>query len=824
MPDSSDELLSRIRDARPTNEAEVETKIVLHLLRLLGYTETDRADKPTIPMQFGRERMNKEPDFIIYDGAERAVTNALLTVEAKAPGVDMKQFADQVISYAVWAGTPCLLMCNGTTIAISRYVVGAKEPEWFTFALKTLEESLEKIRGLVGRSAALLFKERISFFLEYLPKIGDLHPREFLREYLERLRARFQLYAMLSPLEPPRAGQDVVPDIPIHVRWERKELSIVDSGIQELSDIVTKRPIRLAIQGAPGSGKSTLCRRLAHVIADTMLRTDTGIIPIFVDLSRGFPGSRKEAFAVACKDIGVRHFPELFDRSLEKARSIIILDGLDETRSSPTNSERQLQDLLSEIGDQSLLLTSRPHAMEPLRDMLRQREFRFGHVRDLLDEELRQILHRYIRDTRQSKSLLARSESGGIPDLHTPLIALMAIRVANELPEWATLSTFALFEKYIRVLHRFFNATTTRGRDLLADESATLCVHAQAAELLHASLHSGRMLTFEALRVELEKTCSPDSVLAWLNCGIATSRLGEATFVHESFSDFGFAYSLITAFRETGCAGLMLRNMPSGAYPMAASALTENDNELLSQCLEHASPRVRTRAINLLKHHTSSPVIIELVARLFDKEPSPKVRRGMASIMIEQSDGASEWLRERLFVSDRRQRRMFATLMRRTRSTAMRTQVLLMAETRVKKFALAAFHLAVQAEDLSQINRLVSLYARMGTSAKTGVCDELEAGDPTTAGTLARNLIPIEPSPEFIIRLLNCILMSKNDGLLDDAVLTHATEILSAVPRFGRGTLRRFRKLGRLISLVDTDRAAVKCFVEVCNELSQRTN
>ena len=110
----------------------------------------------------------------------------------------------------------------------------------------------------------------------------------------------------------------------------------------------------------------------------------------------------------------------------------------------------------------------------------------------------------------------------------------------------------------------------------------------------------------------------------------------------------------------------------------------------------------------------------------------------------------------------------------------------------------------------------------MGTSGKRVVCDELEAGDPRTAGTLARNLIPIEPSPEFIIRLLNCILISKNDGLLDDAVLTHATEILRAAPRLGRGTMLRFHKLQRLISLADTDRAAVKCFVEVCNELNQR--
>ena len=79
----------------------------------------------------------------------------------------------------------------------------------------------------------------------------------------------------------------------------------------------------------------------------------------------------------------------------------------------------------------------------------------------------------------------------------------------------------------------------------------------------------------------------------------------------------------------------------------------------------------------------------------------------MASIMIERSEEALEWLRERLLVSDRRQRRMFATLMRRTLNAAMRLQVLLPAEAGYTKFALTVFHLAVNAEDLSQINRLL---------------------------------------------------------------------------------------------------------------------
>src|SRR5687767_11528466 len=82
------------------NEAEVETKVLLHVFRLLGYTDHDRADKPPVPMAFGRERKVKHPDFIIYDGTERSLANALITVEAKAPGAPLEDAEDQARSYA----------------------------------------------------------------------------------------------------------------------------------------------------------------------------------------------------------------------------------------------------------------------------------------------------------------------------------------------------------------------------------------------------------------------------------------------------------------------------------------------------------------------------------------------------------------------------------------------------------------------------------------------------------------------------------------------------------------------------------------------------
>ena len=110
-------LLTAVQSANPANEAEVETKLLLHIFRLLGYTDTDRADKRPVTMSFGRERKTKAADFIIYDGSDRTAANALIAVEAKSPGEPLADAEDQVKSYALWAGTPFYMACNGGTVA-----------------------------------------------------------------------------------------------------------------------------------------------------------------------------------------------------------------------------------------------------------------------------------------------------------------------------------------------------------------------------------------------------------------------------------------------------------------------------------------------------------------------------------------------------------------------------------------------------------------------------------------------------------------------------------------------------------------------------------
>ena len=72
------ELITIIKSARPVNEAEVETKIVLHIFQLLGYSDKDRADKKPVKMRFGRETTTKVADFAVYYGEGRDFEDALI--------------------------------------------------------------------------------------------------------------------------------------------------------------------------------------------------------------------------------------------------------------------------------------------------------------------------------------------------------------------------------------------------------------------------------------------------------------------------------------------------------------------------------------------------------------------------------------------------------------------------------------------------------------------------------------------------------------------------------------------------------------------------
>lgn len=200
-------LLDQISLVKPTNEAEVETKILLHIFRMLGYTDIDRADKPSLAMHFGREKKHKQPDFIIYDGYERTMSKALISVEAKAIGESLKDAEFQVISYAAWAGTPFYVVCNGESLLAAKYIPGVEKPKTIKFNICEITTFWPELDDFLRRSEVILEKERINFIVNNSVKIEELPASEFFKEYLIQLAARFaKLKEAKEALKPPLPG------------------------------------------------------------------------------------------------------------------------------------------------------------------------------------------------------------------------------------------------------------------------------------------------------------------------------------------------------------------------------------------------------------------------------------------------------------------------------------------------------------------------------------------------------------------------------------------------------------------------------------------
>lgn len=643
VPDAT-ELLEQIASAKPANEAEVETKIVLHLLRLLGYSDSDRADKVTVRMRFGREVLEKIADFILYNGAERSLPNALLCIENKRIGESLSGADEQVRSYATWAGTPFTMACNGETIMVAQFLPGAGVINSTTVRVADLPAEFERIRCMIGRAEAVLAKERISYITTYLPEVENLPAAEFFREYLSRLAQRFSsLRTDVFPLAPPSHRNSQHLQIPVHVQSLRRDSR--KYSVSEFTDLLANRGQYLFVEGPPGSGKSTFCRRVVSELAERCLDATLNIpMPLYLDLSRGIPASILAAFHNACEDLGVRVFPELFKRSLEASKVVLLLDGLDELPSSIFTTP-DLANLIDVDEVAGAMITTRPGCTNKT---TKKRQFVQFTVPPLSDEEIQSVLARYLLDPCKAEVILRSVEQGRTPDIRSAMTALMAIRVANELPEWDRLSTFELYMHYVGALHTYFNATTVRGSIDLGSVSLDELLHvlSEAAFECAESQQAGYTVSLGELSSRLI-TKYGASATALLNCGLLSSKNEHSVFVHRTFQEFGLAFRLIQEFRLRGGGGLNHPYITDDAYRIAASALTSADEPKLVEAISNKDKHIRKRVANLLLYTTISSEISDVILQQLPTESSIKVWAKLAFILIRsRAHGFRPWLQK----------------------------------------------------------------------------------------------------------------------------------------------------------------------------------
>lgn len=153
--DALDPWFDEIARKEFATEKEVEIRFIVPLLERLGYSEDDRADGFPIEIVVGTKRTMTEADFVLFDGRNRSMDNALLVIEAKRTTKRVKDFISQARSYAMFMGTPYYMVTNGDDILVFHYQSPLEaDRQVFTGQRATLRESFQELFGIIGKPHA----------------------------------------------------------------------------------------------------------------------------------------------------------------------------------------------------------------------------------------------------------------------------------------------------------------------------------------------------------------------------------------------------------------------------------------------------------------------------------------------------------------------------------------------------------------------------------------------------------------------------------------------------------------------------------------------
>jgi hypothetical protein len=712
------------------------------------------------------------------------------------------------------------MACNGESILVAQFLPGAGVVNSTMVRVADLPTQFDLIRRMVGRAEAVLAKERISYITTYLPEVENLPAAEFFREYLSRLSQRFSsLRTNVIPLAPPSHRDSQHLQIPVHV--QKLKGNSIGYSVSEFADLLATRDQYLFVEGPPGSGKSTFSRRVVSDLAQRSLDASLNIpVPIYLDLARGIPTSISAAFHLACEDLGVRVFPELFKRSLESSKVLLLLDGLDELPGSPLTIP-DLVNLIDVDVVAGAMITARPGW--PNRTTKKKLFVPFT-IRPLSDEEIRIILSQYLIDPTKADVILRSAEQGRIPDIRSAMTALMAIRVANELPEWDQLSTFELYGRYVGTLHTYFNAATVRGsgdvgsvslNDLLNALSDAAFVCAEAQQL-------GFSVSLDELSSRLF-TKHGESSTALLNCGLLSSRNEQSVFIHRTFQEFGIAHRLVKDLRLRGGEGLNHPYITDDAYRIAASILTSADEPFLVEAVTSKDKHIRKRVANLLLYTPISSNVSSVMLRQLPSEPSIKVWAKLIYILIRNCvEGIRPWLEESIAGFSRPQlRKLSAAIGTSADARDLRLMLDSFNGQPFPEFLQAAFRIAMNAEDESLISELVQLYQNQPLGVRCSIAGIMASHPGNVRELIALSLLPLENSLLPVINLLACVNVSK---LRDrEALINSITQLIntqSSKQMLKAKPKRRLRIVAKRISLLTSRTDSLQLLHEACSQAS----
>lgn len=145
------------------SEREVEFFFIVPLLEQLGYEEDDFAIGYPVQMYEGVKKVNKEADFVLFNGASRSREEALLIVEAKKTGRTLTEDAvGQARGYAMWLITPYYMVTNADEIRLYLFR-GAMQPDLKLMSLKRseLHENWAALYKSINKAAVVEHKQKL---------------------------------------------------------------------------------------------------------------------------------------------------------------------------------------------------------------------------------------------------------------------------------------------------------------------------------------------------------------------------------------------------------------------------------------------------------------------------------------------------------------------------------------------------------------------------------------------------------------------------------------------------------------------------------------
>lgn len=136
-------------------EADVELRLILPMLKALGYTSDEITPKAPVVFQTGRRGRKHEADFIVHFGERLNAETSLLVVEAKAPTENLEAGRNQAESYAHATRAPFLLLCNGINFEIWQTQINQSSERVFNCPVHALHRNRGTIERLIARGSAI---------------------------------------------------------------------------------------------------------------------------------------------------------------------------------------------------------------------------------------------------------------------------------------------------------------------------------------------------------------------------------------------------------------------------------------------------------------------------------------------------------------------------------------------------------------------------------------------------------------------------------------------------------------------------------------------